>query len=414
MRFPLLSLFAAAFAFGSLAGAAPAPAPKADRKTPETRAGGYRFVVERVQQTQNVNIEFGEGTDGKVSGRQSVTISLAVHPPARELIANIDGLAQRMVASGSDGTDAQPVVLNGYTSDEGNPLTTGVWRASLIAQDLDLSVTRLSKLQGELVVYPSAKRVAIDLPLAAKLPVTREAEGVKCTLKQLKSRADTLTVSVEIETPPLVTVSRVNADSQDPFAAVTKAGSLVFPRREALLPSRRDGRNIREYTLTFTEVKDAPVSIRMEAMVRSGAPKHLAFTLPELVLPDMLGIESELEKAEGTTGPLTEDHPLYARSGGTIVIPVRGARSSVEARLLVGLSRKDGEAYGPWRWLEATLDRDGHGTLANVRPGHYRIAVRWSTGAASATPDNAPMRGEVDVAAGKPVRLPPFEAGARP
>lgn len=414
----------AAVALASAAAGAPVAAPipssgprssaRAELKPPETRAGGYRFVVERLQQQQNVAMEFAEAAEGKLTGTQSVSVSLAIYPPKRELVAHIDRLEQRIVAyPGPGAAEHEPIVFQSIPQDDTNPLLNGVWRTYLMAQELDLSVARLSRLQGELVVYPAAKRVSLELPLAGKIPVTREAGGLRCTVKQVRSRGDAISVTVEREWAPSLSVSPANADAQDGFLGVSKAGGLLYPRREVATPLR-GGRKGGEYTLVFSDAKEVPPTLKLEMIVRSGAPARLAFTLPDMPLPDVQGLEEELDKAQGAEGPLGEDHPLYAREGGTLLLPLKGARPSLEGRLQVGLSRREGEGFGPWRRLEATLDRAGTARIGNLRPGHYRVEYWWAPGVVIPARGSARATREVDIPAGKTVTLPPLEAGAMP
>jgi hypothetical protein len=359
-----------------------------------------------------VVLDFADA-DGKLTGRQTVSITLAIHPRVKEQVANIDGLDPRIVAYPRPSGESQPIVLQSYPADDGNPLATGIWRAYLTAQEVDLSVSRLSRLQGELIIYPNAKRITLDLPMAAKLPVVRESGGVRCALKQLRFRGDTLTLSVETEWGPTVSATRVNPDSQDGFVALTKAGTTLTPRRESMSPLRRDGQVVKEFALAFSEVKEVPATLRLELLVRSGSPKRIPFTLPDLLLPDVQDLEAELERAEGTSGPLTPDHPLYSAEGGTLLFKVPGAGVDVDARLLVGLSRKEAQGYGAWRWLEAPVDRAGSGALGNIRPGHYRVALRWAGGMPEGVLPEGRGKTEVEVVAGKAAQLPPISPGGR-
>ena len=85
-----------------------------------------------------------------------------------------------------------------------------MWRCQLSAQEVELSTTRLRRLHGELVVYPKARVAALDFPLGGKLPVTRQADGFRATLRSTRLRAGTLTVSMELEWPTSLSVTRPN------------------------------------------------------------------------------------------------------------------------------------------------------------------------------------------------------------
>src|SRR5688572_12721739 len=171
----------------ALAAAAPAPGtpPAAPGRfqAPEVRAQGYRFVVEQVQQQQYEQTEFPpgapEGAVGKTSGRQHLFVRLAVHPPQPGLLPHIEGLDPKVVGVAGD----RSVTLRSYPVEDSGPVGGGVWRCQLSAQEVELSATRLGRLQGELIVYPKARVVTLDFPAGVKTPVSREADGFHATLR---------------------------------------------------------------------------------------------------------------------------------------------------------------------------------------------------------------------------------------
>src|SRR5262249_39843905 len=121
------------------------------------------------------------------------------------------------------------LTLQTYNSEEDNAPAGGVWRTLLMAQDVALSTTRLSRLQGEVIVYPHAKLATLDFPMAARTPPTLEAEGVRATLKQVKVRPGVVSAVVAAEWASGLSVSRVNPEAPYGITALTRAGAVVAP-----------------------------------------------------------------------------------------------------------------------------------------------------------------------------------------
>jgi hypothetical protein len=178
---------------------------------------------------------------------------------------------------------------------------------------------------------------------------------------------------------------------------------------------------LRTHNIALSDLKELPAKIRVELLVRSGTPKRIPFTLPEIALPDTLALETEVQA--GGESPALVEHPFYARVGGSVVASVRDKRLLREGHLLLGLSRQDGAVAGPWRWLEVMPDSEGKAALANVRPGRYRVSQAWvpdaGTGRTGTVMSELPLSAlplgtptSVEVAAGKTVMLPPADPGA--
>ena len=87
------------------------------------------------------------------------------------------------------------------------------------------------------------------------------------------------------------------------------------------------------------------------------------------------------------------DLPL-SRSGGTAVDTV-GTLSlrlpvGISGAVTVGLSRKEGSGWGPWRWLSPMPSAPGVISLSGIAPGTYRISGRTENGVSLRT--NAPIQ----------------------
>ncbi|HTE19390.1 MAG TPA: hypothetical protein VK689_13530, partial [Armatimonadota bacterium] len=180
----------------SLLLAAPAPSPRVSPKpvsppasrfsAPEVRVQGYRVVVEKLTQARNFSTDFagnGQPSGGKTTRRQMVVVSLAVHPSNVSLLPHIAGLGTRAVAySPSDAA----LPFRAYPVEDPGPLRSGTWRTQVVAEELDVGITQINRLQGELIVYPKARRVTLEFPLPSNTPQTRTVDGFRAVLRSFK------------------------------------------------------------------------------------------------------------------------------------------------------------------------------------------------------------------------------------
>jgi hypothetical protein len=346
------------------------PGQAASLRAPEARAGGYRFLIERLVQYQSVNQDWSgaEGPDGpapgppRASASQGLYVYLAVQPPAPGLLPNIDGLDEQMTAESPRRT---PLALRELPAEDADPKVTGLWRAVLHAQGMEPSDAALKNLRGELIVYPKARIATLEVPLSAPVGASREADGMRATLKQVRFRSETLTVSLEMAGGKDVRLGPPPNGAPAGIVAVTGGGNVLTPSGASTEPWRAEGKP-RNVTVTFTELKEKPDRLRLQMLIRSGAPKVIPFTFPEIVLPQQLVEAAELDR-EPEPEVLQEGHPLFDPAGGTLTAPGSGGR------LLIALSLKGPDGYGPWRWLEAEPDRRGAAVNTHLRPGEYRV-----------------------------------------
>lgn len=393
---------------------APAGKPVPTRPAaPQVKSQGYRFVVERFIQQDNVTREFVADKPGTNTGRQHFYLSLAIYPPDPKLAANIQGLDPKVLGFAG----AQVLNFRSYPLDDTRP-ATGVWRTQLAAQELDLAINRITKVQGELVVFPRAKKVTLEFPLPIPTQLSKSDEGFKATVKNVQPRTNGLGFTVDMEWPADLSVAFLNPEAPGGITALSPAGTPLIPNGAGSSGTERGGRVLRVHNVVLSDIKDPPAKIRVEVLVRSGTPLRIPFTLPEIAVPDTLGLERQVIDTTGEPDP--REHPFYASEGGTLAASLRKGAERVDGKLLLGLARQEGAAPGPTRWLELSPDPQGRALLTHVRPGRYRVSLAWlPAGMATITTDGPPQTARllgapatVEVSAGKTVSLPPLELGA--
>lgn len=381
---------------------------------PQVKSQGYRFVVERFIQQDNVTREFVADKPGTNSGRQHFYLGLAIYPPDPKLAVNIQGLDPKVL--GFAGT--QVLNFRSYPIDDAGPAASGVWRTQLAAQELDLAINRITKVQGELVVFPRAKKVTLEFPLPLAAQLSKSDEGFKATVKNVRPRTNGLSLTVDMEWPSNLSVAFLNPEAPGGITAISPAGTPLLPNGAGSSGTERGGRVLRVHNVVLSDIKDPPAKIRVEVLVRSGTPLRIPFTLPEIALPDTLGLERQVIDTTGE--PEQREHPFYASEGGTVAASLRKSSEMGDGKLLLGLARLEGAAPGPTRWLELSPDPQGRALLPHVRPGRYRVSLAWlPAGIGTITADGLPQTARVlgapatvDVAVGKTAALPPAELGA--
>jgi hypothetical protein len=273
------------------------------------------------------------------------------------------------------------VSLQSYVPEEMAPLSGGVWRTRLLAQDLDVSADRLSGLTGELIVYPRARLLTLDLPLAGKLPLNQEEGGFRASLKSVKREQNSLAIAVDLEWPETVQITRPNPEAPEGISVLTRQGAALTVRSQSVNVAHHDGMQTQQYQFVFQTPADAPATCRVEVIVRSGTPQTLSFTFPDLALPDALTAEMNPPPKKPVAQRIPEDHPFYAPAGGGTL---RLALPSGGGALRLGLSRHQAGGFGPWRWLDLEPGAGAILLLDHLRPGRYRVSATRGTAPAAA------------------------------
>jgi hypothetical protein len=211
----------------------------------------------------------------------------------------------------------------------------------------------------------------------------------------------------------------INPDAPGGVTGITTAGTPLIPNGAGTSGGQRGNRVTRTQNISLGDLKEMPAKIRVEVLVRSGVPRKIPFTFPDFAVPDTLGLEADV-LASGDD-PAAREHPFFAQTGGSLIAAVSGTVLG-QGKLLLGLSRQEGAASGPIRWLELAVDRQGKAKLANLRPGRYRVTLAWSPERPFGSPtvmSELPRAAKVlsvptiaDVTPGKTVTLPAVSLGS--
>ena len=388
--------------FGIAMGCALVGAP-ARAEPPSAPAGPYRVAVERIIQNFTATVRQSPGQEAVQNSQQSVRLFLVVTPPEGGSVAGVEEISNPVVGRSDTG---RAIVFRGYTTPVADPVRAAVWRTSLNAAEVDLTATRLDTLAGELVVFPEASLMRMEFPVAGPFPLTREEKGVRVTLQSAKISGSRLQAQFATEWASQLSVNPLGLGSLSGLYARGGEGVNHAPDGGTTSTSVIDGTDRRMMSVYFDTRRETPTQLVFTAIVRSGEPRRLPFVIANLVLPDRLPAELVMP-----TPPLLE--AANGEALGALRFSVRATGRPVsDGVMLVGIARRVGDRWGPWRWTEAPI-RGGEVRLPGVPAGVYRVMRRWTppapaTGAAAVQI----LSGEVRVPAGAILELPPLELPA--
>jgi hypothetical protein len=233
---------------------------------------------------------------------------------------------------------------------------------------------QLRLLYGELLVYPSAARVKVDVPWPrAGAPPVVTSGGVKATLKVARREGTTLKLVLRVEVPEGSLGTDESATYEEaPVRVMDAAGANVSARPDLTNTQLATAAgSFREYTVEMHGVTGVPARVTVDVLARTGAPRSVPFRFSNLELPPFV------EDSEASTPEVNPYIDPHSTSRLEFRVSAHGAPPG-EGTMVVGLSRQEsGGAWGPWRWLDLKADSSGRSVLENVRPGRYRLAQRW-------------------------------------
>lgn len=387
-----------------LAGGAALAAPR----VPEARAGDFVVRVAQILLRRTATVAFG----GAVADRDSiynaptyVYLQLDVTGKPANASLRVAGLADELLVLDEAG---RPFDTDGAALVSSGPAGAAVgFRAGSGAT----AVRELRLVCGELLVYPKAERVRVEVPWPREGGASSTStHGVRGMLRQASLSGTTLRLRFRVEVPggSLGVDPFWEFGGDVPLRVLDASGNPLLVRGEVVMQPGLSGPDYQEYTLQLGGVSGAPARVGMDVVARTGTPRRVPFRLTGIALPEFSDTE---DTASAGSNPY-----LDPESTSSLVsrVTVRG-QPGADGLLLCGLSRQEPGGWGPWRWIETPTDAAGRATIENLKPGRYRISRQWrprhrGTGPhLSPTPPWTNARVEVDVPNAREVALPTLE-----
>ena len=292
MRHALLPQFTAALLVGAgtasaiepaAAPRATPPAPMAAAKAPEVKAGPYRIVVDRLNEsstlTLNYRTEGNRREGGPVQSRRSVQLQLAVYGPESGLETGLAHFQIKRVAAGAGGRPVEVAYQGGMLETPGDG---AVLRVYVAIPSLPPLARELQAIDGEIVSYEKAATVDLEIPVEpGKLPRTVEKDGLKATLRELTVNGGAIRLVLSLEgdaesaliDPSTDGTHGVSVLAADNRAAAAAGGTLLQPRA-----------NRAEYRLAFQGAQAAVTRVRVRVLQRSGPRRVYPFRIERVPL----------------------------------------------------------------------------------------------------------------------------------
>lgn len=387
-----LAIGAVAAGVPTMLRAAPEPGPRG--LPAETNTSDYRVVVEQVSHNRSLSLNFPEmGLTPAPTGGQSVSLNVAVQAPTPAAALGISGFGGPMKAVLAQGG---AVNVHAGGDEEGAPVAGRVWRGMMYAESFPVNTEALRELQGELVVYPNARRAKFEWQLPAQLPATRTIpglEGYKATLREVQTKGKQCTIVLVVERPKAVLVNDRHPDLPYGIGVYTAKGGQLQLHQVDQRPRNTADRVAMEYRLTYAELQDAPGKVQMENLVRWGTPRKISFKFRDVPLPLATAPEGTPLPATPSAGTSTE--VWRARTNGATLASrvIRAGAPASEGELSLGLSRQEGDGWSSWRWVVLPTDARGQANLLDLLPGKYRVRRSWRP--APRTPESVRLEAEL-------------------
>jgi hypothetical protein len=385
-----------------------APAPSGARLVAVTRTG-VTLLAERVEIARILNLESAPSKPN-----QECRVRLAFRPtdgdPGRfhglNQVRGMDNLGRAFTWDRTE-------LLRPGAPTEGRP---DEWAVEATLKGLDPRATRLTWLEGELLLYREVRRQRVEVPVAgAKLPHTRADGPVELVISELRQTAPgSVQLRVEESWPDVAEVSTTSHNNPNwPYPAVRLASGRLARMGGSANASLQDGRRRVVLTCAFEgNPADPPVAVVWDLLIKTQPDERLTLRLENIPLGAVAGGAAVAGAARGGAArPAVPPPPSGPGSLANRVL-LEGQPGG-EGELAVGLSVKKRD--GTWdavRWQVLDTDLTGSATLDGVAPGTYRVlrkfrpteravepagSVRWEN-------DNVTIR----VEPGRLVTLPPL------
>ena len=379
----------------------------------EAEGAEVAVSLPRIQQS-----ELFRTVGGRDAGAPDRRLTLALS--IRAVNGDVDTLGNlTRLALVDDSGRTQPLSLEGVTL---LPRLPDERRVSDISTSWNgTDVTRLRRLEGEIQVFDQVRELRVPIPLPAPntaptLPLEATVEGMRVRVLALAWAGSRMSGRVRLEWAKDGAMVPVENMPVRLLARLENGDSLRAP---SLDPTPVDPASGVAELHVARELPGRAKSLELLVAVRGREARSVPFRLENVALP--FGQPLKLTRDPQNVRPdLPASHdapeqnaPLAFRDprGGSLRLPaLPPAPDGGDRSLAVGLSRKEGAAWSPTRWVE--LDPEEIPLrLTGLAPGVYRVRLRVTLrnadGSVQPSPD-APARtltiragAETDWSAGK-------------
>jgi hypothetical protein len=356
--------------------------------THQVRAGPYYVRVERISETGDP---------------AAMLLTLVISAPDEARAEAVAGLGRELRILDNLSRPLIPPVGGELRASAAPRVRLTEYQQSYVLRMPDSKTGRVRSLAGSVLLYRSVTPLRFEFPLDGAEPEAAQQQGgVEAQLERASLLGRDLSVSTRLSWPEAAAViGRGISRTPLPYV-VDERGRVYRDWSPGISRVRDNGRLQWEQRFRFTGLEARPVRLVYEMLRKERPEATLPFRLHTIPLPG---------RAWGMGDRLRTF--LAEEGGGAVTFRVLDRDGQpVEGDLSLGISRWEGEYWGPWRWNELATDPDGTLTIEQLRPGRYRLlrAFRPQPGSLPLS-EGAPV--ETVVANGKDARAAPLKLPIR-
>lgn len=375
------------------------------------------YIAMSSQRSQN--LETGQAADQSTN----LNLRLKLQWPEGEpdTVVGFDNVVAR---------DDQGNVLlwNAPFSGSRRPSTSGgypdEWYDNLSLTDPHPRATKLQWLEADLLVYGVYRPVNLEIPLTDKERIGAKRSGdVEASIQSFEmpkvAQGAPSTAGPTVKSRvvlPQGDRSVGPAFGYSPAPVLVGASGKLYPSRGGRTSSNtRQG--VTEYELeSLYPVISEPIVKAIFPLVERGEPRKLfSFRINDIPLPSEGTFVPRLQPppSRSPNAPAKVERPYHQPGGAALVFRAEIGGAPVDAgTVAVGLSPKQGAEWGPLRWQDVQVDKNGLAKLPDLAPGVYRLLRVYRTAAARRlNADGQWLNSEVQVTltAGQSVTAAPLQ-----
>jgi hypothetical protein len=399
---------------------------------------GARLFARGVSVNESRSVAFTEGGQDWTNASLSLQLGCQLVDGDGETIAGVRNLTAK------DDLGNLIVADERRTYRDGSGQYPDEWTGTASLTIPHPKAKRLVWVEGDLMVYKHLRPVRVELPLpAAGKSVRREVDDVILVVSGYEPTPreeeggnlegfpaapgagaepeEEFSLRVRLFAPDDASV-RPRGGANDFWSArpvvLGESGRGYSPQNINPSSWSAAGGRVIDMRCSF-RMAEKPVRVLFDLAEKSTPERLVSFRLANIPLPPSPRYVAARRPNPPPPDPVPAgpERPFYQAGGATLVNRVQiGDRAARDGALQLGLAARQGDGWGPTRWLTVDLDRTGAARLEDLQPGSYRLLRLYRPAGTAAPPpgrwDNAELT--VELTAGKETTPPLLRWSAIP
>jgi hypothetical protein len=240
---------------------------------------------------------------------------------------------------------------------------------------------RLKSIQGEVAMYAAAVGHRVTLPLAANTPHEVREGPIILRLRDVRTAGEESVVAYRLEWPADVELILDGAGSVV-SRLKDSSGAYHFLQGRPGVRTTPDGSRFADLQARVQLAGAKPAVLELQLWARGRQDGTATFRIEDVTLPldrelPKPNAEPEARVISSRRPPPGPEAPEAYRdlAGGILSVPAPAAVPV--GRVLVGLSRRQGNVWSPLRWVELRYVGEPL-PVPSIAAGTYRVQLRYS------------------------------------